>query len=89
MTCKVTQHTQIGAAVAAPSSVSSSCKRSRRKRRDESGRAASSVSTSIVSLQHEDGGRGELEDDLRSKQGAERPREGKGGQGAAAHRTLR
>ena len=43
---------------------------------------------SFVSLQHEDGGRGELEDDLRSKQGAERPREGKGGQGAAAHRTL-
>ena len=50
---------------------------------------ASSVSSSSVSFQHEDGGRGELEDDLRSKQGAERPREAKGGQGAAAHRTLR
>ena len=89
MTYKVTQNPQIRAATAAPSSVSSSCKRSGRKRRDESGRAASSVSTLIVSFQHEDGGCGELEDDLRSKQGAERPREGKGGQGAAAHRTLR
>ena len=39
-------------------------------------------------MQHEDGGRGELEVDLRSKQGAERQWEGKGGWGAAAHRTL-
>ena len=39
-------------------------------------------------MQHKDGGRGELEVDLRSKQGAERLREGKGGWGAAAHHTL-
>ena len=39
-------------------------------------------------MQHEDGGRGEIEVDLRSKQGAQRPREGKDGKGAAARRTL-
>jgi len=46
------------------------------------------VSTSSVTLQHKDGGRGELEVDLRSKQGAERLAEGKAGWGAAAHHTL-
>ncbi len=46
------------------------------------------MSISSVCLQHEDGGRGEIEVDLRSKQGAQRLREGKGGQGAAARRTL-
>ena len=39
-------------------------------------------------MQQEDGGHGEIEVDLRSKQGAQRPREGKGGQGAAARLTL-
>ena len=39
-------------------------------------------------MQHKDGGRGELEVDLRSKQGAERLREGKGGWDAAADRIL-
>ena len=88
VTYKLTQNTQQSTATAAPSSVSSTCRRSGRKRRNERGTAASSVSTSRMSLQHEDGGRGELEVDLRQKQGAERQREGKGGWGAAAHRTL-
>ena len=39
-------------------------------------------------MQHEDGGRGELEVDLRSKQGAGRLWEGKVGWGAAAHHTV-
>ena len=88
MTHKHTQNTQTSTATAAPSSISTTCKRSGRNRCNESGTAASSVSTLSVALQHKDGGRGELEVDLRSKQGAERLREGKGGWGAAAHRTL-
>ena len=83
-----TQNTQMSTAAAVPSSLSITCNRSGRKRCDRSGMTASSVSTPIACLQHQDGGLGELEDDLRSQQGAERPREDKGGQGAAAHRIL-